>query len=99
MTCSECGANRTADRCNICEVLESGQAYDGVEACRANKPSKSLGAKVHHSQRQEAADYARKMGVPTYFDREGHPEFESRAHKAKYLKIVGMVNRDGGYGD
>jgi hypothetical protein len=61
-------------------------------------PIKSEGAAVHPKQRNEAIAHAKKIGIPTYFDRVGRPVFTSQAHQTKYLKAIGMFNKDGNSG-
>ena len=74
-----------------CKVIENG--------CSA-WPQKSDAAGVHPSQVKEFSENSQKMGVPTQFDgKTGQAIFTSRAHRAKYLKSVGIHDRNGGYGD
>lgn len=57
-------------------------------------------AGVHPDQAKEAYDHSVAAGVPTQFDREtGCAIFTSRAHRKKYLRAVGLHDRNGGYGD
>ncbi len=73
------------------QVLENG--------CSA-WPMKSDAAGVHPSQVKEFSQKSEKMGVPTQFDgKTGQAIFTSRAHRAKYMKSVGIHDRSGGYGD
>lgn len=62
-------------------------------------PIKSRALAVHPSQRQEYIDFAKDHGVPTDFDKEGHPEFRTRKHRKEYCELVGAIDLDGGYGD
>lgn len=57
-------------------------------------PIKSDGAAVHPKQRAEAIAHAKKVGVPTYFDRQGRAVFTSIRHQRDYLKQIQMHNRD-----
>ncbi len=54
---------------------------------------------VAKEQIPEAAEFAKKRGVPTAFDQIGRPIFTSRDHRRKYMKIHGHFDKDGGYGD
>lgn len=38
-------------------------------------------------------------GVKTRYTPDGDPVFESRGHRKKYLKVHGLHDRNGGYGD
>ena len=63
----------------------------GMQGSCASWPMKSDAAGCHPSQAKE---------VPTDFCSEtGQAIFTSRQHRAKYLKAMGMHDRNGGYGD
>jgi hypothetical protein len=63
-------------------------------------PIKSDAAGVHPSQVDSFQEHSAKMGVPTEFDKStGQAIFRSRGHRAKYLKTMGIHDRNGGYGD
>ncbi len=107
-TCKKCGGTRRADgRCLVCELLAAGSCYDGVPACRGNKPQASQALKVNRKNIPGAVAAARRHGVPTEFTPDGKPQFTSRRHKAQYLRMLNrdqsveeqMYNADGVYGD
>lgn len=62
-------------------------------------PMISRALAVHSSQREEYTNFAAKHGVPTDFDKGGHPVFRDREHRKNYAKLVGAVDYEGGYGD
>jgi len=63
-------------------------------------PIKSDAAGVHPAQVDSFQEQSAKMGVPTEFDKStGQAIFRSRGHRAKYLKTMGIHDRNGGYGD
>jgi hypothetical protein len=62
-------------------------------------PMISRALAVHPSQSREYMEFAAKHGVPTQFDRMGHPVFESRGHRRRYAELVGASDFDGGYSD
>lgn len=63
-------------------------------------PMKSDSAGVNPSQIAEFSEKASKMGVPTQFDsKTGQAIFTSRGHRARYMKLRGLHDRQGGYGD
>lgn len=105
MICEVCGGTKRQRPCDdvpvclLCELFQQGLGYDLVERCRHNNPQPSEGVAVHPDLIQQTKELARYRGVSTDFDKEGRPLFESRAHKKRYLKEFGFVNRDGGYGD
>jgi len=55
----------------------------------------SEGAAVHPKDRKRAEEIATQHGVPTHFDREGRPVFNSLRHQTKYLRTIGLHNNDG----
>ena len=63
-------------------------------------PIKSDAAGVHPNQVEQFQEHSARMGVPTEFDRStGQAIFRSRGHRAQYLKMMGIHDRNGGYGD
>jgi len=62
-------------------------------------PIKSDSLGVHPSQCDEAEAHAKKVGVPTEFDRKtGQAIIRDNAHLRDFNKAHGYRNRDGGYG-
>ncbi len=57
-------------------------------------PMKSDGVAVHPKDRAAAIADAKRLGVPTYFDRQGRAVFESLGHQRRYLKLKGFFNKD-----
>ena len=71
-----------------------GSSYSG------NWPMKSDACGVHPNDAVKASKSAAKMGVPTSFDSNtGQAIFQSRSHRAQYMKARGFHDRNGGYGD
>lgn len=64
-----------------------------------SKKVKSVALAVHPDQIAEAAEDARKRGVPTEFTADGCPVLTDRDHKKRYLRAYGYYDRDAGYGD
>ena len=63
-------------------------------------PQRSDAAGAHPDQCKEFSENSAKMGVPTEFDgKTGQAIFTSRSHRARYLKMAGLHDRNGGYGD
>lgn len=56
-------------------------------------------AGVHRSQVEEVAEYDRKNGVPTDYTPDGAVIFRDRGHRRDYMKLHGIHDRQGGYGD
>lgn len=65
-----------------------------------NWPMRSDACGVHPSDADKAGKASAEMGVPTRFDsKTGQAIFESRNHRAKYMKARGFYDRNGGYAD
>ncbi|MEM9082598.1 MAG: hypothetical protein AAGB34_03300 [Planctomycetota bacterium] len=62
-------------------------------------PMLSDGAAVHPSQAKGASEHARAHGVPTEFSRDGRPVFTGPDHRKNYCRLIGLRDRNGGYGD
>jgi len=63
-------------------------------------PQRSDAAGAHPDQCKKFSENSAKMGVPTEFDsKTGQAIFTSRSHRARYLKMAGLHDRNGGYGD
>jgi hypothetical protein len=60
-------------------------------------PSDALG--VNPSQVQQFMENDRKHGVPTEYTPEGQPIMRDRAHRRRYCKLYGVVDRNAGYSD
>tara|TARA_R100000808_G_C2154841_1_gene166262 strand:- start:6208 stop:6579 length:372 start_codon:yes stop_codon:yes gene_type:complete len=81
-------------------VRDFEEEHGGVRSNSSNWPMKSEACAVHPSDVKKASEASVKMGVPTRFDNNtGQAIFESRGHRAKYLKARGFHDRNGGYGD
>ena len=48
---------------------------------------------VHPKDVAAEAAFVRKAGVPTQFDGKGRPILESRAHRRKYMKALGVSDK------
>lgn len=55
---------------------------------------KSDGAAVHPKDRGKAMEHARRHGFAIDFDRDGRPHFTSHTQQKKYLKTIGLHNKD-----
>ena len=73
--------------------------HGGFRNTPGNWPQLSDAAGCHPDQIQDAMSHARQAGVPTEFTPDGRAKFESRGHRAAYLRAMGMKDREGGYGD
>ena len=71
-----------------------------VVKCNHMWPMVSDAVAVMPNQIQEAAEAARKHGVPTDFTPKGQPIFTSPRHRRDYCERVrGVVDRNAGYSD
>lgn len=62
-------------------------------------PMKSEAAGVHPTQVADAYEEAKRNGVPTDFTKDGRAIFRDRDHRRRYLKSIGLHDRNGGYSD
>lgn len=62
-------------------------------------PLKSDAMKVHPADVREATEYARQLGVPTEYRKDGRPVFTSQGHRKRFCEAHGFYDRNGGYGD
>jgi hypothetical protein len=69
----------------------------GIPAAHVGlRPSQTLvseGAAVHPQDAAQAEENAKRAGVPTHFDSDGRPHFNSFRHQREYLRTVGMHNK------
>ena len=72
---------------------------DKLETYKRGWPIHSEAAGAHPSQIPEHIEFDRHHGVPTDYDSTGRPILRDRAHRKRYLKIHGLRDNQGGYGD
>lgn len=77
---------------------------DGVPVLQTNdhwrKFKSDYGLGVHSSQAEEFNKQARDAGLTgVHYDETGVPHISSREQRKKLLKVRGVVDNDGGYGD
>ncbi len=74
--------------------------HKGFKSTNSNWPMESDALGVNPVQVAEAEAEARSLGVPTQYNKEnGCAMLKSGGHRAKLMKALGYVDRDGGYGD
>ncbi len=61
-------------------------------------PIVSEAAGCHPEQVKEHMEFDQQHRVPTEYTRDGSPVFTDRAHRKRYLKAHGLVDKDGVYG-
>lgn len=72
----------------------------GIKYSKPGKwPMTSCAVGVGEEQREEAMAHARRIGIPTEFNKDGDAVFTSRGHRRKYCEAIGFFDRSGGYGD
>ena len=64
-----------------------------------NWPMVSTAAGVGASQRIEAMEHAKSIGIPTEFNEEGDAIFTSPSHRKKYCRAIELHDRNGSYSD
>lgn len=78
----------------------NGRGFEKLKrrSSHAGWPLRSDGLAVWPQQVKEAEEHARKIGVPTEFDkRTGQCILTDRGHRARYLRANGVRDNDGGY--
>jgi hypothetical protein len=65
----------------------------------ASWPMLSEAAGVMPEQAAEAHAESVRLGVETEFTRDGRAVFRDATHRRKYLRAIGMYDRNAGYGD
>lgn len=73
--------------------------FNGRRAICSTYPFTSDAAGVHPSQVAAARAQSVKDGVPLQFTKDGAAVFESASQRRKYLKSVGLYDRNAGYSD
>lgn len=113
--CGECGETTKykdfLDACPHCGHDLPARNYKQERRARrkhfrqATWPMESDAAGVHPSQIEEARAHSIAHGVPTEFtpasqgEHGGKAIFTSRKHRRDYLRICGLHDNHGGYGD
>lgn len=62
---------------------------------RGEWPIESISTQVHETQVKEAAEYDRKLGVPTDYTRDGKPIWRDSSHRKAFLRAHGITDRSG----
>lgn len=83
---------RKVERCFQAEFGRQHHA-DGLWPIQSN----ALG--VHPDQVDEAKEYYAQHNVPTDFTADGQCILRDRGHRKEVLRLTGMHDNDGGYGD
>lgn len=97
--CRKCKAY-CEGKATLCELFASAAQNRFRGTCTAkNWPLVSRAAGVHPKQVAAAMEHAQKNGVPTEIKPSGEVVFRSREHRKKYLKLSGLRDNQGGYGD
>ena len=96
----ECCGEQYKDPDGVVWERDFEEEHSGVSGTCSNWPMKRDACGVHPLDSGKASNASVKMGVPTRCDKKtGQAIFESRGHRAKYLKARGFNDRNGGYGD
>tara|TARA_B100000686_G_scaffold336818_1_gene407152 strand:- start:518 stop:883 length:366 start_codon:yes stop_codon:yes gene_type:complete len=59
----------------------------------------TIAAGVHPDQRFEAMEAAKAAGVPTFYNEDGDPVWESPGHRKRHCEAFGLGDNNGGYSD
>jgi len=108
--CPECENEQTVTRVMAdydkplkCEKCGTKMArllsVSGKSRCGNGYPMASYAVGVGASEVPAAMEVDKKGGVPTRYTKDGDPEFTSRGHRKKYLKLHGFHDRNSYNGD
>jgi hypothetical protein len=97
MTCGKCGGTLQRGTCNLCEMFETGATPGGTGPSGWPMVSKAMG--VHRDQVGEANAEMARHGCGVRYDPEGNAHVPDRGERKKALKIKGLHDNDGGFGD
>lgn len=73
--------------------------HKGHRATPGTWPMVSTAAGVDATQVEEARAYAKRMGVPTEFTKDGDPILTGPEHRKRYCEINYLYDRNAGYSD
>ncbi len=94
----------TGGRCPECGSAATFRDYrteqGGQRSGTHGWPKESWAAGINPEQVPEAEKHCADNGVPTkYNPRTGDPIMESRSHRKRFHELMGIADRDAGYGD
>ena len=89
--CLDCGGNAVRDV--VADMRST------VHSTGAGWPMLSDAMGVHPDQIPEAREHAARHGIPTDFAPDGRAILRSCDHRKRYGELIGMYDRNGGYGD
>ncbi len=97
VTCKKCGGTIHGDECKLCEMFQCAAGPDGHRpSCW---PMLSSGMGVHPKDIKKAMASARQHGVAVEYNSDGRAIIRSRQDRKNLMKISGIHDRNGGYGD
>lgn len=98
-TCPKCGGNLHGPTCKLCEMFETGQVPGGHHTTTwPQNMGDSLG--VHPDQIPEAMERNKRHGVTgVTYNADGEPLVADRGARKKLLRVEGVHDKQGGYGD
>lgn len=98
MKCTKCGGNlNPAGECNLCVMFATGATPGGHSP--GAWPKKSIALGCHRSQVQEMNQRNAAAGVAARYEADGTCVVHDRGDRRDLLKLEGMHDNNGGYGD
>jgi hypothetical protein len=93
----KCGAEKTAGPCKLCDMFAAAAAPGGTGTTGWPMVSNALSV----SPRQAAAANARAKahGIGVVYDSKGKCHISDRGNRKKLMRLEGMHDNHGGYGD
>jgi hypothetical protein len=102
--CTKCGGNVRGEKCLLCELFAVGQTFGEANVLVGGTPTsgwpiKSLALAVHPNQVEQANARAKRHGINVTYSKSGACHIPDRANRKKLLRLEGMHDNRGGYGD
>lgn len=88
MKCKKCGGNRTAEKCNLCELFAAG--YAGGHSNGSGWPMVSEALACDPRQVKQHQERARRHGINVTYRPDGCVEIPDRGERKKLLKLEKM---------
>ena len=95
--CKKCGGNLHGPECKLCEMFSAGTTPGGHGTTCWPMVSEALA--VHPRQVDQANERARRHGINVAYDQKGNCHIPDRGNRKKILRLEGLRDNSGGYGD
>ncbi len=95
--CPDCGGTLHGPICKLCEMFQAAEVPGGHEpGCW---PQTMIALACTPGQVQQANDRAKRHGIAAYYHRDGKVTVADRKARKQLIRLEGMHDNQGGYGD